>query len=170
MSKELSIISKDLSKARPSDIEQIYKTLLKKVEDGELSAIEVKAKLIVEKDGGITLIPEFGNHFIELGLAIDLEAKFKKIKILYKEILPVKGWDYYKKISVKIGIMGCIVNGPGEMADADYGYVGTGPGKITLYKEKTVVKKNVPEENAVQELIELIQEYGDWVDPQMVEG
>lgn len=71
---------------------------------------------------------------------------------------------------VKIGIMGCIVNGPGEMADADYGYVGTGPGKITLYKEKTVVKKNVPEENAVQELIELIQEYGDWVDPQMVEG
>lgn len=67
---------------------------------------------------------------------------------------------------VKIGIMGCIVNGPGEMADADYGYVGTGPGKITLYKEKTVVKKNVPEENAVEELIELIKEYGDWVNPQ----
>jgi (E)-4-hydroxy-3-methylbut-2-enyl-diphosphate synthase len=66
---------------------------------------------------------------------------------------------------VKIGIMGCIVNGPGEMADADYGYVGTGPGKITLYKEKNVVKKNVPEENAVQELIELIREYGDWVEP-----
>jgi (E)-4-hydroxy-3-methylbut-2-enyl-diphosphate synthase len=61
--------------------------------------------------------------------------------------------------------MGCIVNGPGEMADADYGYVGTGPGKITLYKEKNVVKKNVPEENAVQELIELIREYGDWVEP-----
>jgi (E)-4-hydroxy-3-methylbut-2-enyl-diphosphate synthase len=51
------------------------------------------------------------------------------------------------------------------MADADYGYVGTGPGKITLYKEKNVVKKNVPEENAVQELIELIREYGDWVEP-----
>jgi (E)-4-hydroxy-3-methylbut-2-enyl-diphosphate synthase len=67
---------------------------------------------------------------------------------------------------IKIGIMGCIVNGPGEMADADYGYVGTGAGKITLYKEKTVVKKNVPEENAVEELIELIKEYGDWVDPQ----
>jgi (E)-4-hydroxy-3-methylbut-2-enyl-diphosphate synthase len=71
---------------------------------------------------------------------------------------------------VKIGIMGCIVNGPGEMADADYGYVGTGPGKITLYKEKTVVKKNVPEENAVEELIGLIREYGDWVDPQQAEG
>jgi (E)-4-hydroxy-3-methylbut-2-enyl-diphosphate synthase len=65
---------------------------------------------------------------------------------------------------VKIGIMGCIVNGPGEMADADYGYVGTGPGKITLYKEKTVVKKNVPEEHAVDELIALIREHGDWVE------
>ena len=65
---------------------------------------------------------------------------------------------------VKIGIMGCIVNGPGEMADADYGYVGTGPGKITLYKEKTVVKKNVPESEAVDALIDLIKENGDWVD------
>jgi (E)-4-hydroxy-3-methylbut-2-enyl-diphosphate synthase len=65
---------------------------------------------------------------------------------------------------VKIGIMGCIVNGPGEMADADYGYVGTGPGKITLYKEKNVVKKNVPEEQAVEELISLIKEHGDWVE------
>src|SRR5690606_18418088 len=65
---------------------------------------------------------------------------------------------------VKIGIMGCIVNGPGEMADADYGYVGTGPGKITLYKEKTVVKKNVAEENAVDELIQLIKQHGDWVE------
>ena len=65
---------------------------------------------------------------------------------------------------LKIGIMGCIVNGPGEMADADYGYVGTGPGKITLYKEKTVVKKNVPEQEAVQALIDLIKENNDWVD------
>ncbi len=66
---------------------------------------------------------------------------------------------------VKIGIMGCIVNGPGEMADADYGYVGTGPGKITLYKEKEVVKRNVPEEEAVDALIALIDEHGDWVMP-----
>ena len=65
---------------------------------------------------------------------------------------------------VKIGIMGCIVNGPGEMADADYGYVGTGPGKITLYKEKEVVKRNVPEKEAVQELINLIKQHGDWVE------
>ncbi|MFY8077182.1 MAG: (E)-4-hydroxy-3-methylbut-2-enyl-diphosphate synthase [Flavobacteriales bacterium] len=65
---------------------------------------------------------------------------------------------------VKIGIMGCIVNGPGEMADADYGYVGTGVGKITLYKEKNVVKKNIDEDQAVDELISLIKEYGDWVE------
>ena len=66
---------------------------------------------------------------------------------------------------LKIGIMGCIVNGPGEMADADYGYVGTGPGKIHLYKEKEVVRKNVSEEEAVDALIDLIKEHGDWVEP-----
>jgi (E)-4-hydroxy-3-methylbut-2-enyl-diphosphate synthase len=66
---------------------------------------------------------------------------------------------------VKIGIMGCIVNGPGEMADADYGYVGTGPGKITLYKEKEVIQRNVPEAEAVDALVELIRAHGDWVEP-----
>ncbi len=65
---------------------------------------------------------------------------------------------------VKIAIMGCIVNGPGEMADADFGYVGSGPGKITLYKSKEVVKRNVPSETAVDELIELLKENGAWVD------
>lgn len=65
---------------------------------------------------------------------------------------------------VKIGIMGCIVNGPGEMADADYGYVGTGVGKITLYKGKEVVMRNIPSEQAVNELIKLIKQNGDWVD------
>ena len=65
---------------------------------------------------------------------------------------------------IKIGIMGCIVNGPGEMADADYGYVGTGPGKITLYKEKEVVERNIPEDEAVDALINLIRTHGDWVD------
>jgi len=66
---------------------------------------------------------------------------------------------------LKIGIMGCIVNGPGEMADADYGYVGAGPGKITLYRGKEVVKRNVPSENALDELIEIIREDGRWVNP-----
>ena len=65
---------------------------------------------------------------------------------------------------VKIGIMGCIVNGPGEMADADYGYVGTRPGKITLYKEKEIVEKNIDEDLAVDALINLIKRHGDWVE------
>lgn len=63
---------------------------------------------------------------------------------------------------LKIGIMGCIVNGPGEMADADYGYVGAGFGKINLYKGKEVMKKNIPEAYAVDELIALIKANGDW--------
>ena len=68
---------------------------------------------------------------------------------------------------IKIGIMGCIVNGPGEMADADYGYVGSGPGKITLYKGQEVVKKGLPPVEAVEELVNLIKEYGDWVEPEI---
>ncbi|MDB5230650.1 MAG: 1-hydroxy-2-methyl-2-(E)-butenyl 4-diphosphate synthase, partial [Chitinophagaceae bacterium] len=66
---------------------------------------------------------------------------------------------------VKIAIMGCIVNGPGEMADADFGYVGSGPGKITLYKGKEVMKRNVTDSIAVDELINLIKENGAWVEP-----
>lgn len=65
---------------------------------------------------------------------------------------------------VKIAIMGCIVNGPGEMADADYGYVGSGPGKITLYKGKEVMKRSIDTKDALTELINLIKEHGDWVE------
>jgi len=65
---------------------------------------------------------------------------------------------------ISIGIMGCIVNGPGEMADADFGYVGGGPGRITLFEGKTAVKKNIPEEDAIEELVALIKERGRWVD------
>lgn len=66
---------------------------------------------------------------------------------------------------LKIAVMGCIVNGPGEMADADYGYVGAGPDKITLYKGKEVVRKSIPSSQAVDELISLIRANGDWIDP-----
>ncbi|MBB6005123.1 cell division protein FtsQ/DivIB [Arcicella rosea] len=58
-------------------------------------------QLIVEKDGGITMVPEIGNHVIEFGMGIDIESKFKKIKFFYKDILPAKGWDTYHKVSVK---------------------------------------------------------------------
>ena len=66
---------------------------------------------------------------------------------------------------LKIGIMGCIVNGPGEMADADYGYVGTGVGKISLYKQQNIIKRDVPMEDADQALIDLIKMNGDWIEP-----
>jgi (E)-4-hydroxy-3-methylbut-2-enyl-diphosphate synthase len=75
-----------------------------------------------------------------------------------------KETDHLK--GVKIAIMGCIVNGPGEMADADYGYVGTGPGKITLYRGKEVVKRNLPETSALDELISLIKEDDNWIEKQ----
>ena len=65
---------------------------------------------------------------------------------------------------LKIGIMGCIVNGPGEMADADYGYVGAGRGKISLYKKKECIEKNIPEDEAVEKLIELIKANGDYTE------
>ena len=61
--------------------------------------------------------------------------------------------------------MGCIVNGPGEMADADYGYVGTGERKISLYKGQELIVRNIPVETAVDSLISLMDKYGDWVDP-----
>ncbi len=75
----------------------------------------------------------------------DLQTTLHKVKAATTQL---KG--------LKIGVMGCIVNGPGEMADADYGYVGAGPGKVSLYKGKMLVKKNIPSENAIQELLDLI--------------
>ncbi|MCP9610691.1 4-hydroxy-3-methylbut-2-en-1-yl diphosphate synthase [Coprobacter tertius] len=82
---------------------------------------------------------------------------------LQKTIARVKDATSHLK-GLKIGIMGCIVNGPGEMADADYGYVGAARGKISLYKNKTCIEKNIPEENAVNKLIDLIKQNGDWTD------
>jgi (E)-4-hydroxy-3-methylbut-2-enyl-diphosphate synthase len=76
-----------------------------------------------------------------------------------------KRTDHLK--GIKIGIMGCIVNGPGEMADADYGYVGVGKGKIALYRGQNVIKKAVPAEQAVDQLIELICEDGNWIEPEI---
>lgn len=65
---------------------------------------------------------------------------------------------------LKIGVMGCIVNGPGEMGDVDYGYVGAGPGKVSLYKGHDVILKNIPSNNAIEELKEIIKNNGDWID------
>lgn len=81
----------------------------------------------------------------------DLQQTLKRVKEATTEL---KG--------LKIGVMGCIVNGPGEMADADYGYVGAGPGRVSLYKGKTLVKKNIPSEEALDVLLQLIRDHGDW--------
>ena len=83
----------------------------------------------------------------------DLESTIARIKAATSHL---KG--------LKIGIMGCIVNGPGEMADADYGYVGAGRGKVSLYKRKECIEKNIPEEEAVEKLIELIRQNGDYIE------
>ncbi len=82
----------------------------------------------------------------------DLQSTLKEIKAATSQ-------------GLKIGVMGCIVNGPGEMADADYGYVGAGPGHISLYKGKECVVKNIPASEALPRLIALIKEHGDWVEP-----
>jgi len=66
---------------------------------------------------------------------------------------------------LKIAIMGCIVNGIGEMADADYGYVGAGPGRISLFRNRELIRKSIPEDQAVNELVDLIKSYGDWIEP-----
>ena len=83
----------------------------------------------------------------------DLQGTIARIKAAIK----AKSAENPRFATLKIGIMGCIVNGPGEMADADYGYVGAGPGKISLYKNKVCVEKSIPEANAVEKLIELIE-------------
>jgi (E)-4-hydroxy-3-methylbut-2-enyl-diphosphate synthase len=77
----------------------------------------------------------------------------------------IKGRTEHLK-GVKIAIMGCIVNGPGEMADAHFGYVGGAPGKINLYVGKTAVKFNIPEAEAVDRLVDLIKEHGKWQEPE----
>ena len=83
----------------------------------------------------------------------DLQGTIARIKTAIK----AKSAENPRFATLKIGIMGCIVNGPGEMADADYGYVGAGPGKISLYKNKVCVEKSIPEANAVEKLIEFIE-------------
>ncbi len=83
---------------------------------------------------------------------------------LQKVTTEIRGATAHLK-GIKIGIMGCIVNGPGEMADADYGYVGSGKNRVTLFKNREIVKKGVSSDKAVDELIGLIKDSGDWIDP-----
>jgi (E)-4-hydroxy-3-methylbut-2-enyl-diphosphate synthase len=81
----------------------------------------------------------------------DLEATLEEVKRATAHLT-----------GLKIGVMGCIVNGPGEMADADYGYVGAAPGRVSIYKNKNLIRKNIPTAEALPALIEIIKENGDW--------
>ncbi len=150
--------------------------------DGELFAIKAAAEL------GSMFIDGFGNGIwlensnideekllsVSYGILQAARVRFSRTEYiscpgcgrtlfnLEKVIAQVKQKTMHLK-GLKIAIMGCIVNGPGEMADADYGYVGAASGKVNLYKQKVLVKKNIPEEEALNELISLIKENDDWI-------
>ncbi|MFO7370488.1 MAG: (E)-4-hydroxy-3-methylbut-2-enyl-diphosphate synthase [Bacteroidales bacterium] len=121
-------------------------------------------------------LPQQQIHSVSLGILQAARARMSKTEYiscpscgrtnfnLIEALSRIKAATSHLK-GLKIGVMGCIVNGPGEMADADYGYVGAGKGKITLYKSKEVVKRGVPESEAVEELIALIKDHGDWKEP-----
>jgi (E)-4-hydroxy-3-methylbut-2-enyl-diphosphate synthase len=136
------------------------------------AAMAVGALLIDKKAHKLTILnPQFSTEKLtELADGILQAARIKFTKTEYISC-PGCGRTLYNlqetiakikaatkdMVGLKIGIMGCIVNGPGEMADADYGYVGAGRGKISLYKAKECVEKNIPEEEAVEKLLELIR-------------
>ncbi|MCX6210739.1 MAG: flavodoxin-dependent (E)-4-hydroxy-3-methylbut-2-enyl-diphosphate synthase, partial [Bacteroidetes bacterium] len=137
------------------------------------------SKLVNQQVSGRTYLPVKNNHqFLNNTSFSILQATRKRISKTEYISCPSCGRTLFElqettaKIrnrtnhlkGLKIAIMGCIVNGPGEMADADFGYVGSGVGKITLYKGKEVVKKNIDSEVAVDELINLLKENNAWVD------
>lgn len=163
--------------ALPTVIEWTY-------EENDLDMLRIKAAA----DFGPLLLDGFGDgiNIINNGSISDTEVQSCALSILQAARLRFSKTDYIscpgcgrtlfdlqstiaqiKKATVgqpglKIGIMGCIVNGPGEMADADYGYVGSGRGRIDLYKKNSCIEKNIPQEEAVDRLIKLIKENGDW--------
>ena len=107
----------------------------------------------------VTACPGCGRTTSEYFLTLAQDIEF-----YLKEQMPKWSKKYKGVENMKVAVMGCIVNGPGEMADADFGYVGAGPGKVHLYLGKEIVSKNIPSEIADEKLIELIKENGKWVD------
>jgi len=153
-------------------------------EEDELQQLQIKAAA----DLGVLFIDGFGDGiFLENEGSIPVESinsvafgilQASRVRVTKTEFIscPGCGRTMFKLQTViarvkartshlkglKIGIMGCIVNGPGEMADADYGYVGAGRGKVSLYKKKECLERNIPEDEAVEKLIDLIKINGDW--------
>lgn len=159
----------------------------RKYSDNDIEAVAVKAAA----DMGVLLLDGLADgvwieapqieakqlHEIELMILQAARVRFSHTeyiacpscgRTLYdieKTLADIKARTSHLK-NLKIGIMGCIVNGPGEMADADYGYVGAAAGRITLYKGREVVERNIPQEEAIDHLIALIKANGDWQDPE----
>jgi len=158
--------------------------LCREYAENELQYLQIKAAA----DLGVLFIDGFGDGvFLQNEGAISVEAinsvafgilQASRVRVTKTEFIscPGCGRTMFKLQTViahvkartshlkglKIGIMGCIVNGPGEMADADYGYVGAGRGKVSLYKKKECLERNIPEDEAVDKLIDLIKINGDW--------
>ena len=155
-------------------------------DDAELSALQLKAAvdmgtmLINGHGAGIALFsPHFAADVLaqtELSILQASRLRFTKTDYiacpgcgrtlfdLQQTLRAVKEATSHLK-GLKIGVMGCIVNGPGEMADADYGYVGAAAGRVSLYRGKTCIEMNIPQEEALPRLIALIKSDGRWYDP-----
>lgn len=160
--------------------------ICKKYQENDLQSLQIKSAA----DTGVLIIDGFGDGlFLQNRGVISIEAinsvsfgilQAARVRVTKTEFVscPSCGRTMFNLQTViarikartshlkglKIGIMGCIVNGPGEMADADYGYVGAGRGKVSLYKKKECVERNIPEDEAVDKLIQLIKDNGDWHD------
>jgi len=162
------IVFKYVSEIRDPDIFQIQLA-------GELGALMVDGLL----DGVWIENPHHGTSQINEILLNILQAAGARISKTEYIACPSCGRTHFDILSrlneirsatshltsLKIGVMGCIVNGPGEMADADYGYVGAGPGRVSIYKGRQIRLRNIPEEEALEAFIGLIKSEGDWVDP-----
>ena len=162
------IIQRDYKEKDPEDL------LLKSASDlGALLLDGLGDGIWIRNQGPITC-----REIISTGFGILQASRVRTTKVEYiscpscgrtlfdllETTAKIREATYHLK-GLKIGIMGCIVNGPGEMADADYGYVGSGKGKITLYRKHEILKRNIPSKDAVNELVNLIKESGDWFDP-----
>ena len=111
----------------------------------------------------LSIHPEYSDIYLD-NFAPDLNLQFDLIEttaIVRQKTSHLKG--------LKIAIMGCIVNGPGEMADADYGYVGTGNELVSIYKGQNAIKKNISAKESIDVLINIIKENGDWIDPKEIQ-
>ncbi len=155
-------------------------TDLQKEEEMVRASVEFSLLLYGRKSAGILIDGQSGNPEDLTAMCLDilqgLGLRFHRAEFiacptcgrtkfnLFESFEKVKEKTAHLK-NLQIAVMGCIVNGPGEMGDADYGYVGAGPGKVTIYRHGVPELKNVDEENAVERLIDLIKADGDWTDP-----